>query len=42
MVSGKPAELCCTSPDACIYWNMERRGLSCIRRTASKDVCRSE
>jgi hypothetical protein len=30
--SGKPAELCCTSPRACIYWNMERRGLKCVRR----------
>jgi RNA polymerase sigma factor (sigma-70 family) len=30
--SGKPAELCCTSPRACIYWNMERRGLQCVRR----------
>jgi hypothetical protein len=40
-VSGKPGELCCTSPDVCIYWNMEKRGLPCIRRTASEDVRRS-
>ncbi|MFZ5451425.1 MAG: hypothetical protein ACOZF2_06100 [Thermodesulfobacteriota bacterium] len=31
-VSGKPMELCCTSADTCIYRNMERRGLVCIRR----------
>jgi hypothetical protein len=34
-VSGKPMELCCTSPDTCIYWNMERRGLECIQRKPS-------
>jgi RNA polymerase sigma factor (sigma-70 family) len=31
-ISGKQLELCCTSPETCIYWNMERRGLPCIRR----------
>lgn len=31
-VSGKPMELCCTSPDTCLCWNMEKRGLKCIRR----------
>ncbi len=35
-VSGKPAELCCTVPDACIYWNTERRGLPCIRRNSAR------
>lgn len=40
-VAGKAAELCCTSPDVCIYWNMERRGLPCIRRTASEDIRRN-
>lgn len=34
-VAGKPMELCCTAPDTCIYWNMERRGLKCIRRTSA-------
>jgi Putative redox-active protein (C_GCAxxG_C_C) len=32
-VSGKPLKLCCTSHDTCLYWNMERRGLACIRRS---------
>lgn len=31
-VSGKPMELCRTSPDTCIYWNMEKRGLPCLQR----------
>jgi hypothetical protein len=31
-VSGKPLELCRCSPDTCIYWNMEKRGLMCLRR----------
>jgi len=31
-VSGKPMELCRTSPETCIYWNMEKRGLTCIQR----------
>jgi len=31
-VSGKPLELCCTSPDTCLCWNMEKRGLMCIKR----------
>jgi hypothetical protein len=39
--SGKPLELCCTSPDTCLHWNMERRGLACIRRGGS-DAARSE
>ncbi len=33
--SGKPLKLCCTTPDACLYWNMEKRGLACIRRSGS-------
>ena len=42
-VSGKPGELCCTLPEVCIYWNMERRGLPCIRRNSSdEDVRRGE
>jgi hypothetical protein len=31
-VSGKPMELCRTSPETCIYWNMEKRDLVCLRR----------
>jgi hypothetical protein len=34
-LSGRPLELCCTSPDTCLHWNMERRGLACIRRSGS-------
>jgi RNA polymerase sigma factor (sigma-70 family) len=37
-VSGKQLELCCTSPETCIYWNMERRGLACIRRGSGECV----
>jgi hypothetical protein len=36
-VSGKPMELCRTSPETCIYWNMEKRGLTCIKRKPSPD-----
>jgi hypothetical protein len=31
-VSGKRMELCRTSPETCIYWNMEKRGLTCLKR----------
>ena len=31
-VSGKPMELCRTSPETCVYWNMEKRGLVCLGR----------
>jgi hypothetical protein len=31
-VSGKSMELCCTSPETCVYWNMEKRGLRCLHR----------
>lgn len=31
-VSGKPMELCRTSPETCVYWNMEKRDLVCLRR----------
>jgi hypothetical protein len=34
-VSGKPLKLCCTSPDTCLYWNLEKRGLACIRRAGA-------
>jgi hypothetical protein len=33
-VSGQPMELCRTSPENCIYWNMEKRGLACIKRNS--------
>lgn len=31
-VSGKPMELCRSSQETCICWNMEKRGLRCLRR----------
>jgi hypothetical protein len=31
-VSGKPMELCCSSPDTCLAWKMEKRGIPLIRR----------
>ena len=31
-VSGKPMELCRTSPETCVYWNMEKRDLVCLGR----------
>jgi hypothetical protein len=34
-VSGRPLKLCCTSPETCLYWNMEKRGLECIRRAGA-------
>ena len=34
-VSGKPMELCRTSPETCVYWNMEKRGLRCLHRKPS-------
>ncbi|ODS42177.1 MAG: hypothetical protein MSIBF_02245 [Candidatus Altiarchaeales archaeon IMC4] len=30
-VSGRPLELCRSSPDVCIYWNMEKCGLMCLK-----------
>ncbi len=31
-VSGKPMELCRSSRQTCICWNMEKRGLMCLKR----------
>jgi hypothetical protein len=31
-VSGKPMELCRSSPETCVGWNMEKRGLMCMKR----------
>jgi hypothetical protein len=31
-VSGKPLELCRSSLETCICWNMEKRGLKCVGR----------
>ena len=31
-VSGKPMELCRSSKETCICWNMEKRGLGCLGR----------
>jgi hypothetical protein len=31
-VSGKYMELCRSSPETCIAWNMEKRGLRCLQR----------
>jgi hypothetical protein len=31
-VSGKPMELCRSSQETCICWNMERRGLKCFTK----------
>jgi hypothetical protein len=31
-VSGKPMELCRSSLETCICWNMEKRGLMCLKR----------
>lgn len=31
VVSCKPLELCRTSPETCLCWNMERRGLKCVQ-----------
>ena len=32
-VSGKYRGICCSSPRDCVYWNMERKGLGCLRKT---------
>ncbi|RJS86441.1 hypothetical protein CW713_00255 [Methanophagales archaeon] len=32
-VSGKYMEICCSSPRDCVYWNMERIGLKCVRHS---------
>jgi len=29
-VDKKPLEICCSSKETCIYWNMERNGLRCV------------
>lgn len=31
-VSGQYAEICRTWPENCFYWNLEKRGLKCIRK----------
>ena len=31
-VAGKYMEICCSSRRDCVYWNMERRGLRCLRK----------
>ncbi len=31
-VSGKYMEICCSSPRDCVYWNMEKKGLRCLRK----------
>ena len=31
-VVGKYMEICRSSPDVCVYWNMERCGLRCLNR----------
>lgn len=36
VVSGKPLELCRSSKETCLCWNMERRGLKCIQRNAQE------
>ncbi len=32
VVAGKPLELCRSSQQTCLCWNMERRGLKCVSR----------
>lgn len=32
LVSGKLLELCRTSSETCLCWNMERRGLKCVQK----------
>jgi hypothetical protein len=34
-VDKKPMEICCSSKETCIYWNMERNGLRCVNCTQS-------
>jgi len=31
-VSNKHMEICRSSPDVCVYWNIEKRGLKCLNR----------
>ncbi|MEE4352455.1 MAG: hypothetical protein V2J25_06250 [Desulfatiglans sp.] len=33
-ISGKYMEICRTWPKNCFYWNMEKRGMKCIKRHA--------
>lgn len=33
-VDGRYQEICRTLPETCIYWNMEKRGLRCLQRSA--------
>ena len=30
-------EICRTWPDSCVYWNLERRGVSCLRRPSQEE-----
>ncbi len=32
-VAGKYMEICCSSPRDCVYWNLERTGLRCLRQS---------
>jgi len=32
-ISGKYMEICCSMPQDCIYWNMEKRGIKCLKNS---------
>ena len=36
-VEGRYQEICRTLPENCIYWNMEKKGLSCLQRSGPAD-----
>ncbi len=36
VVSGKPMELCRTWPEKCLYWHLEKHGISCLDKAADR------
>jgi len=41
-VSMKYMEICCSSPRDCVYWNTEREGLKCLRKTKNSGLNEKE
>jgi hypothetical protein len=36
VISGRPMELCRTWPERCLYWHLEKHGLSCLDKAADQ------
>jgi hypothetical protein len=36
VISGKPMELCRTWPERCLYWRLEKHGISCLDKASDR------